>query len=275
MNIDYETQLNKIKEAQKQSAIADLENTRNQALSDLEAEKQTNAANYNAQRSKANVQNQLAARNFKEYLVNTGRSNSGIMPQYEMSRQNRLLRSINDINSGENMALADINRRGTLANQAYNTGLEGANANIESQYLTNLLNQQNEAWNRDMQQKQYDESIRQFNENLALQQKKLEEEIRQYNENLALQKQQLAMKSYSGGSSGGSKGGSGGGSNSGSGLSSNGSAVLNSLQSSLNNSSGAARAAVISGAKLKLQALYDTKQISANDLRIIGSQLGF
>ena len=67
MNIDYETQLNKIKEAQKQSAIADLENTRNQALSDLEAEKQTNAANYNAQRSQANAQNQLAARNFKEY----------------------------------------------------------------------------------------------------------------------------------------------------------------------------------------------------------------
>ena len=184
MNIDYETQLNKIKEAQKQSAIADLENTRNQALSDLEAEKTNNAANFRAQRGQANVQNQLAARNFKEYLVNTGRSNSGIMPQYEMSRQNRLQANLNDINSGENMALADINRRGTLANQAYNTGLAGANANIESQYLTNLLNQQNEAWNRDMQQRQYDEGIRQFNENLALQQKKLEEEIRQYNEEL-------------------------------------------------------------------------------------------
>lgn len=277
MNIDYETQLNKIKEAQKQSAIADLENTRNQALSDLEAEKQTNAANYNAQRSKANVQNQLAARNFKEYLVNTGRSNSGIMPQYEMSRQNRLQASLNDINSGENMALADINRRGTLANQAYNSGLAGANANIESQYLTNLLNQQNEAWNRDMQQKQYDESIRQFNENLAMQQKKLEEEIRQYNENLALQKQQLAMKSYSGGGSSGgrSSGGSSKSSSGGSGLSSKGSGLLSNLQSSINNTSGAARAAVIAGAKLQLQAAYNTGQISANDLQIIGSQLGF
>lgn len=202
MNIDYETQLNKIKEAQKQSAIADLENTRNQALSDLEAEKETNARNYNAQRSQANLQNQLQAKNFKEYLVNSGRSYSGIMPQYEMNRQNNLMRSLNDINSNQNLALADIGRRGTLANQTYNTGLQSANANIEANYLNNLLAQQNEAWNRDMQQKQYEESIRQYNENLALQQKKLEEEIRQYNENLALQKQQLAMKSYSGGSSG-------------------------------------------------------------------------
>ena len=206
MNIDYETQLNKIKEAQKQSAIADLENTRNQALSDLEAEKESNARNFNSQRSQANVQNQIQAKNFKEYLVNSGRSNSGIMPQYEMNRQNNLLKSLNDINSNQNLALADIGRRGTLANQTYNTGLQGANANIEANYLNNLLQQQQEAWNRDMQQRQYDESIRQFNENLAMQQKKLEEEIRQYNETLAFQKAQAAKAAASGGgrSSGGS-----------------------------------------------------------------------
>lgn len=185
-NWDYESQLNQIKEAQKQSAIADLENTRNQALSDLEQERINNAANYRTQRNQANIQNQINARNFKEYLVNTGRSNSGIMPQYEMSRQNRLQKSLNDINSGENMALADINRRGTLANQTYNTGLAGANANIEATYLTNLLAQQQAAWEREMEQKKYEESVRQFNENLAL------------------QKQQLAMRSYSGGSSGSS-----------------------------------------------------------------------
>lgn len=278
MNIDYETQLNKIKEAQKQSAIADLENTRNQALSDLEAERTNNAANFRAQRGQANVQNQLAARNFKEYLVNTGRSNSGIMPQYEMSRQNRLQANLNDINSGENMALADINRRGTLANQAYNTGLAGANANIESQYLTNLLNQQNEAWNRDMQQRQYDEGIRQFNENLALQQKKLEEEIRQYNENLALQKQQLAMKSYSGGSSGGS-GGSSKKSSTSSSLSSNGSKLLSQLQSIAGVSGDdAAKAMVDAGARLsimaQLQNAYYSGQITDNDLQTISAKFG-
>lgn len=253
-NWDYESQLNQIKEAQKQSAIADLENTRNQALSDLEQEKLTNAANYKAQRNQANVQNQINARNFKEYLVNTGRSNSGIMPQYEMSRQNRLLKSLNDINSGENMALADINRRGTLANQTYNTGLQSANANIEATYLTNLLAQQQAAWEREMQEKQYEESVRQFNENMAL------------------QRQQLALRSSSGGSSGGSKGGSNPKTNESSGLSSNGQALLNKLQGS--SGSGAAKAVVDMGTQLNLMAAYNSGQITDNDLRIISSKLG-
>ena len=169
INFDYENQLNKMKEAQKQSAIADLETTRNQALSDLQQERETNAANFNTQRNQTNVKNQIAAKNFKEYLVNSGRANSGIMPQYEMNRQNNLQRSLNDINSSQNMALADINRRGTLANQAYNTGLQSANAQIEANYINNLLTQQQAAWDREMQERQLNEQIRQYNENMAFQ----------------------------------------------------------------------------------------------------------
>lgn len=190
INFDYENQLNKMKEAQKQSAIADLETTRNQALSDLEQERTTNAANYNTQRNQANIQNQIAAKNFKEYLVNSGRANSGIMPQYEMNRQNNLQRSLNDINSSQNMALADINRRGTLANQTYNTGLQSANAQIEANYINNLLAQQQAAWERDMQERQLAEQIRQYNENLAFQKQ-------QYANQLARQ----SVKSSGGGSS--------------------------------------------------------------------------
>lgn len=177
MAIDYENQLNRIKEAQKQSAIADLENTRNQALSDLEQERTTNAANFNAQRNQANIKNQLAAKNFKEYLVNSGRSNSGIMPQYEMNRQNNLQRSLNDINSSQNMALADINRRGTLANQNYNSGLQSANAQIEANYVNNLLQQQAAAWERDMQERQLNEQIRQYNENMAFQREQYQNQL--------------------------------------------------------------------------------------------------
>lgn len=200
MAIDYQTQLNKIKEAQKQSAIADLENTRNQALSDLQAEREQNAANFNTQRNQANIQNQLAAKNFKEYLVNSGRSNSGIMPQYEMNRQNNLQRSINDINSSQNMALADINRRNTLANQTYNTGLQSANANIEAQYLNNLLAQQQQEWQRQMQEKEFNEKVRQYNENMAWQKQ-------QYQDQLS---RQSLGRSYGGRSSGRSSGGSSG-----------------------------------------------------------------
>ena len=201
MAIDYQTQLNKIKEAQKQSAIADLENTRNQALSDLEQERTTNAANFNAQRNQANIQNQLAAKNFKEYLVNSGRSNSGIMPQYEMNRQNNLQRSINDINSSQNMALADINRRNTLANQTYNTGLQSANANIEAQYLNNLLAQQQQEWQRQMQEKEFNEKVRQYNENMAWQKQQYQDQ---------LSRQSLGRSYSSGGRSSGGSGGSSG-----------------------------------------------------------------
>ena len=190
-NWDYTSQLNQIKEAQKKSAIADLENTRNQALSDLEQERTTNAANFNTQRNQTNVKNQLNAKNFKEFLINSGRSNSGIMPQYEMNRQNSLQRSLNDINSNQNMALADINRRGTLANQTYNTGLQSANAEIEANYLTNLLAQQQAAWEREMQEKEFNEKVRQYNENMAFQRE-------QYANQLARQ----SVGRSSGGSSG-------------------------------------------------------------------------
>ena len=205
MAIDYETQLNKMKEAQKQSAIADLENTRNQALSDLQAEREQNNANFNTQRNQANIQNKLAAKNFKEYLVNSGRANSGIMPQYEISRQNNLQRSMNDINASQNMALADINRRNTLANQTYNTGLQSANANIEANYINNLLAQQQAAWQREMEQKKFDEQVRQYNENMTWQKQ-------QYQDQLSRQSLGGSGRSYSSGgrSSGGSSRGSSG-----------------------------------------------------------------
>ena len=76
MAYSYEAELNNMKNAQKQAAIADLQATRDKTLSDLQAEQNTNRATYNAQRSTANVQNRLSAKNFQEYLANTGRANS-------------------------------------------------------------------------------------------------------------------------------------------------------------------------------------------------------
>lgn len=260
MAIDYETQLNKMKEAQKQSAIADLENTRNQALSDLQAEQEKNTASFNAQRNQANIQNQLAAKNFKEFLVNSGRSNSGILPQYEMNRQNNLQRSINDINSSQNMALADINRRNTLANQAYNSGLQSANANIEANYITNLLAQQQAAWQREMEQKKFDEQVRQYNENMAWQREQAERQAAQA----------AAARSYSGGGSSGSS--DSGSSNS---LSDAGATLYNQIKAAtgpagLVGASGLAN----KGSAAALALAYNQGRITANDVRIISNKLG-
>lgn len=198
----YETDLQNLKTAQRNAAIADLENTRNKALSDLQAEQRQNAGTYNAQRNTANTQNRMSAKNFQEYLASTGRANSGLSSQAKMQYGNNLSTSINNLNAGEAAALADINRRTTDAQNAYNTGLAGANAQIEADYISNLMNERNKDLERQMQEKQYQESVRQYNLNKALQERQLQESIRQFNENLALQKQQLQSR-FSSGSGGG------------------------------------------------------------------------
>lgn len=175
MALDYETQLNNLRQAQQKAAVADLENTRNQALSNLQAEQQQNRATYNAQRSSANAQNRLSARNFQEYLAQTGRANSGLSAQARMQNANNLNTNLNYLNAGEAAAMADIGRRTTDAHNAYNSGLASANANIEANYIQNLLNERNRELERQMQERQFQESIRQFNENLALQRQELQQ----------------------------------------------------------------------------------------------------
>lgn len=173
LRANYEEDLNRLKEAQRNAAVADLENTRNQALSNLQAERGQNAATYNTQRSSANAQNRLSARNFQEYLASTGRANSGLSAQARMQNANNLNTSINNLNAGEASAIADINRRTTDAQNAYNTGLAGANAQIEANYIQNLLNERDKQLQRNLQERQFQESIRQFNENMALQRQQL------------------------------------------------------------------------------------------------------
>ena len=162
---NYETELQKLKETQKNSAIADLQKTRDTTLSNLEAEESKIKPTYEAQRSTANANNRVAARNFQEYLANTGRANSGIGAQYEMSRQNSLQNGLNAINAAEAQSVADIARRRTDAENAYNSGLAGANAQAEQNYIQNLLDQQQKQWEREFAQKQFNESVRQYNQN--------------------------------------------------------------------------------------------------------------
>ena len=167
MNYNYEEDLNKLKDAQKQSAIADLEKQKNQSLSDLQAEEAKIKPTYYKKRDTANTQNQIAARNFHEYLVNSGRSNSGIGAQYEMARQNTLQKNLNELNTQEAADIADINRRRTDVNNAYTSGLASANAEIEANYIQNLLNERQKAWERQQAEKEFNESVRQFNAQMA------------------------------------------------------------------------------------------------------------
>lgn len=162
---NYTTQLNKLKEAQKTAALADLENTRNTTLSDLQAEESRINPTYAEKRTQTSNASKVNARNFQEYLANTGRANSGIGAQYEMGRQNSLNRDLNALNTAQAQDMADIQRRRTLANNAYNTGLASANAQVEANYINNLLQQQQQDWENQMALKQFNEQVRQFNLN--------------------------------------------------------------------------------------------------------------
>lgn len=173
MAYSYEAELKNMKNAQKNAAMADLQATRDKTLSDLQAEQTANKATYNTQRSTANVQNRLGAKNFQEYLANTGRANSGISAQARLQNQNNLNTSLNNINSAESASNVDIERRRTDTNNAYNSGLASANANIEANYISNLLAQRQKAAELALQERQFNESVRQFNEQMALQRQKM------------------------------------------------------------------------------------------------------
>ena len=163
--MNYEQELQNLRNAQKNAAIADLQATKNASLSNLGAEEAKIRPEYAAQRSTLNANNRVAARNFQEYLANTGRANSGIGAQYEMSRQNNLQSGLNAINTAEMQSLADIARRRSDVENAYNTGLASANEQVEANYIQNLLDQRQKQWERDFQQKQFDEQVRQYNQN--------------------------------------------------------------------------------------------------------------
>ena len=165
LKVNYEQELQNLRNAQKNAAVADLQKTKDTSLSNLQAEEAKIRPEYAAQRSAANANNRVAARNFQEYLANTGRANSGIGAQYEMSRQNNLQSGLNAINAAEAQSVADIARRRSDVENAYNSGLASANAQVEANYIQNLLNQRQQQWEREFAQKQFDEQVRQYNQN--------------------------------------------------------------------------------------------------------------
>lgn len=136
---NYEQELQNLKNAQIESKKAALENTRNQALSNLNAEQQQNTIGYENQRKTANAQNRLGARNFQEYLASTGRANSGLASQARLQNQNNLSTNLNNINSAELASNADIARRRTEAQNDYNSGLAQATSQAEADYIERLI----------------------------------------------------------------------------------------------------------------------------------------
>ena len=148
----YEDDARRLSEAQKKYQIAQLKSARDTALANLDTQEQQIKPTYQNARNMTSASSQTGARSFAEYLANRGLQNSGAAAQGEMNRLSSLQNNLGGINTAEANAYRDIANQRTQVNNDYANGMATANAQIEANYLNNLLN--------------YNEQQRQYVQNL-------------------------------------------------------------------------------------------------------------
>jgi len=145
---DYQSYINDLAEAQKQAALAGLEKSRNQSLSDLTAAKNKIEPAYYTQRNNASTDAQVAARNFAEYMAqrgnNTPSGNSGSMAQSNIANNLALQGNLGNLATGEAADYATNAKQVGDVNTAYNSDVASAQAGVDATKLQNLINAQRE-----------------------------------------------------------------------------------------------------------------------------------
>ena len=135
--------IDQLNDAQKKSALAGLDKSRNQALSNLQEEKAGIKPRYYDARNQTAAGNQQQARNFAEFMAARGGARSGANAQAEISQQGTLQSNLGTLNRQENTAFDNIGRRTTDVNNAYETDVQSANSAIEAQRMQALISQMN------------------------------------------------------------------------------------------------------------------------------------
>ena len=147
-------------EAQKEALKAQLQYKKDEALKAALTNKESNVSNlqqtqeqqtkqYDTQKVSANVSNEIASRNFAEYLANRGLSNSGAGVQADINRSGNLQNRLSGINYNENMMANEIAKKIQEANanyfktqeqagNLYNTELQSGINQIDSQTAENI-----------------------------------------------------------------------------------------------------------------------------------------
>ena len=149
----YEDDARRLSEAQKKYQIAQLKSARDTALANLDTQEQQIKPTYQNARNMTSASSQTGARSFAEYLANRGLQNSGAAAQGEINRLSALQNNLGGINTAEANAYRDIANQRTQVNNDYANGMAAANAQIEANYLNNLLNynQQQRQYVQDLQ----------------------------------------------------------------------------------------------------------------------------
>jgi len=196
--------------AQKQKAMAELGAVKESALQSLNAEKSTIAPTYQANRNEIASEASAQAKRLAELMAKSKLEGAGASAQMQQIGMGNLQSNLASSNTAESNALADVARRQSLAESAYQTGLQSSNASADIANIQNLINQANtnrttalqeagitgmyggqqtqsakeSAINQANQQAAYNESVRQFNLQQQQQQKSFDEGVRQFNANM-------------------------------------------------------------------------------------------
>ena len=137
--MDTATYLKQLAQAEKTQKAKELEQLRQQSLAEIQREEAQVSPTFTKQRQQANVQSQLGAKNFAEFLAQRGQTRAGLSSQAELSRQNVLGRTLGEIGTAENTALQNIaNQRADVQSQ-YQQQLTSAYGDIERSLRNSLF----------------------------------------------------------------------------------------------------------------------------------------
>lgn len=131
--------------AQKQAALAGLQKSRDQSLSDISAAKAQIEPAFYTQRNNASTDSQIAARNFAEYMAQHGQNSTGAngsMAQSNLANNVALQGNLGALGTAEAGAYAQNAKQATDVNTAYNSDVASTSAGIDASMLQNLINAQ-------------------------------------------------------------------------------------------------------------------------------------
>lgn len=136
--------IDQLNNARQQAIFAQLDKSRQGALSGLQNERSAIQPKYYDQRNQVAAGSQQSARNLAEFMAARGGTRSGANAQAEISRQGVQQGNLGTLGRQEAQAYTDIERRTSDINSGYEQDRLSAVSGIEADRMQAMINQQNQ-----------------------------------------------------------------------------------------------------------------------------------
>ena len=138
-----ESRINALNQAKQAQAVADLGKARDTQLSNLVSEESGIKPMYDAKRNATAATNMIGRRTLAEELAARGEARSGVADQANINANMSLQSETGALNTQEASNIADVARRRTGIQNAYESDVASAKAGLEAATMQNLINQYN------------------------------------------------------------------------------------------------------------------------------------